>query len=105
MSFTLLNNIFGKMAEVNLAVSTEAVVICPDRDSADVIAEAIRENIEANDHIVTGNMLEKTRVRRQGDEYAVVSTNYAKYVNGNSGFIDEAVADAWADGYDGDLVI
>lgn len=105
MFYNIQSTVWARMHEIHLTRGIENIVLCPDRDSAEVVAQNIRDNIETEDHIQTGRMLEQTRIRKAGDEWAVRSTDYAKYVNGNSGFIDDAVNSAVLDGYEGEIVI
>ncbi len=102
MSITLLNNIFGKMAEVNLALSKEIIAITEDRDTAEVLAMDIRDEIQ--NYISVG---------RSGDPdlpYAVKGVPYLKYVNGydrenfGGGFVDAAVDSTMSSGY-GDIEV
>jgi hypothetical protein len=113
MSFTLLNNIFGKMAEVNLALSKEIIAITEDRDTAEVLAMDIRDEIQNYDHVDTGKMLDSISVGRSGDPdlpYAVKGVPYLKYVNGydrenfGGGFVDAAVDSTMSSGY-GDIEV
>lgn len=108
MSFTLLNNIFGKMNEVNLALSKEIIAIVEDRDTAEVLAMDIRDEIESWDHVDSGKMLNSISVGRSGDPdlpYAVKGVPYLKYVNGRDrenyggGFVDVAVDNTLGSGY------
>jgi hypothetical protein len=76
------------------------VAIAEDRDAAEVVAENIRENIEIEQHIQTGRLLDSVSVTPAGGgEFAVKTVYYGPYVNAKSGFITDAVDAAVLDGY------
>jgi hypothetical protein len=98
---------------IELGRSKDIIAYCEDRDTAQVLAMDIRDEIEAFDHIDTGRMIRSISVGRSGDPdlpYAVKGIDYLKYVNGRDrenfggGFVDAAVDSTMSSGY-GDIEV
>jgi hypothetical protein len=106
MFYNINNSVWSRMNGVNLGLAKTVVAICDDKESAMVVAEAIRENIEFEDHIVTGNLLNSVSVTSAGGgEFNVKTAFYGPYVNAHSGFITDAVNSAILDGYDAEALV
>lgn len=105
------NTVNTAFRKLSLYTPKDVLVLSPDRDSAEVVAQAIRDEIEVRDHIDTGKMINSISVSKKGDEYAVKGVSYTKYVNGydreidGAGFIDDAVNSAILDGYEAETMI
>lgn len=103
--------VFERMS-LELGQRKEIIAIAEDRESAEVAAEAIREEIEFRDHVNSGRLLNSVSVSSAGGgEYNVKAVPYAKYVNGydrekdGSGFIDDGVNSAILDGYSVEVAV
>ena len=101
----ILQSIYNRLFEIRMASRKDIVAYADDADSAQVIAQNIRDNIEFYDHIDTGAMINSIKATKRGSQHVVTAIDYAKYVNARSGFIDEAVNEAILDGYDGELAL
>jgi len=97
--------------QVELGQRKDVIAYAGDRDSAQAIAQDVRNEIETFDHIDTGRMLNSVTATVRGGEHVVTAVDYAKYVNGydresdGAGFIDDAVNNAILDGYDGEVAV
>jgi hypothetical protein len=97
--------------QVELGQRKDIIAYAGDRDSAQAIAQDVRNEIETFDHIDTGRMLNSVTATTRGGEHVVTAVDYAKYVNGydresdGAGFIDDAVNNAILDGYDGEVAV
>jgi hypothetical protein len=109
---TTLERVFDRMS-IELGRRKDTIAYCEDRDTAQVLAMDIRDEIEAFDHVDTGRMLDSISVGRSGDSdlpYAVKGIDYLKYVNGRDrenfggGFVDAAVDSTTSSGY-GDIEV
>lgn len=103
-------SVFSRM-QVELGVRKDILAYAADSDSAQAIAMDIRDEIEFNDHINTGKMLNSITATTRNGEHVVTGTTYAKYVNGytreseGAGFIDNAVNNAILDGFEGEVAV
>lgn len=101
MIYNIQASVWSKISQINLGMSKTVVAIAEDRESAEVVAEAIRENIEFEDHIRTGKLLSSVSVTPAGGgDFNVKTIYYGPYVNAHSGFISDAISSAQIDGYD-----
>jgi hypothetical protein len=106
MIYNIVSSVFARMNGVNLGLAKTVVAIADDRESAEVVAEAIRENIEFNDHVQTGRLLDSVSVTPAGrGDFNVKTVYYGPYVNAHSGFIDDAINEAILDGYSVDSML
>jgi hypothetical protein len=101
------------MDNVYLGRTKDIIAICEDRDTAEVLAMDIRNEIEDFDHVDTGRMINSISVGRSGDRdlpFAVKGVDYLKYVNGRDrenfggGFVDAAVDSTMNSNY-GDIEV
>ena len=110
MFYNPTKSAFRRMTQ-ELGARKDTLVIAEDADAAQVIAENIRQEIEAYDHVDTGRMLNSINATKRGGEDVVVGAEYTKYVNSNdqakgeAGFLNDAVNSAIIDGYDGTVVV
>jgi hypothetical protein len=94
------------MTQINLGLAKTVVAICEDRESAEVVAEGIRDNIEIEDHIQTGRLLDSVSVTPAGrGDFNVKTVYYGPYVDAHSGFITDAINSAILDGYSAESLI
>lgn len=113
MFYNTQQSVWNRMAAVDLAANKkDTLVIAEDRDAAIAIAQDIRDEIIAYDHISTGRMIDSISVTPAGGgEFAVKGIYYTKFVNdydrfnSGEGFLDAAVSNAELDGYSGDLIV
>lgn len=110
MFYNPTKSAFKRMTQ-ELGARKDTLVIAEDADAAQVIAENMRQEIEAYDHVDTGRMLNSINATKRAGEDVVVGAQYAKYVNGRdkesgeSGFVQDAVDRAILDGYNGEAIV
>jgi hypothetical protein len=86
----------------------DTLVRTSTREAAEIVAENIVSEIANRGHVQTGKLVDSISIVKEGPRsFDVKGVDYAKYVNGygqesdGTGFIDDAVDNAIADGYSG----
>jgi hypothetical protein len=96
---------------VQLGRSKVTVAYAGDLDSARALQQDIINEIDAYDHIVSGDLQNSVSIKKEGSEYAIKTLDYGVFVNGydrekfGDGFIDDAVNNALLDNYDVEIAI
>ena len=106
-----LQTVFNRMADVHLGRSKITVAYAGDIDSARALQQDIINEIDAYDHIVSGDLQNSVSVKKEGSEYAVKVLDYGVYVHGydkertGTSYLEDAANNSLIDGYDVDLVV
>jgi hypothetical protein len=112
MYYNTQQRVWDRMSQVYLGANRKVTVAyASDLDSARALQQDIISEIDAYDHIITGDLQRSVSVKKEGSEYAVRTLEYGIYVNGydreksGRGYIDDAVDNSLLDGYDVDIAI
>ncbi len=112
MYYNTQQRVWDRLSQVYLGANRNVTVAyAADIDSARALQQDIINEIDAYDHIITGDLQRSVSVKKEGSEYAVRTLEYGIYVNGydreksGRGYIDDAVDNSLLDGYDVDIAI
>ncbi len=110
MFYNATKSAFKRMTQ-ELGLKKDILVTTEDADAAQVVAQNMRDEIEASDHVDTGKMINSITATVRNGENVVTGVDYAKYVDGRDqekgeqGFIQPAVDAAILDGYNAEKVV